>query len=120
MSIEAIANQRRATWLAVALLLLLPFGWLGSCVFGSEVFVPFDLAASPPMAQQLDAAQLLAARANSNYDVTEVPIWFCPRSGWRAASHLAKAGSRLGTQRRAVVRRCTVTARMGCSIRPTG
>jgi hypothetical protein len=78
MSIEAIANQRRATWLAVALLLLLPFGWLGSCVFGSEVFVPFDLAASPPMAQQLDAAQLLAARANSNYDVTEVPIWFLP------------------------------------------
>jgi hypothetical protein len=91
MSATAAVHERRLASAAVLVLLLLPLGWLWPCAFSGQTFVPFDLAAAPPAGQQLDATALAAARADSNFDVTETMIWFLPE--------LARARSSLLTER---------------------
>jgi hypothetical protein len=78
ISATAAQHERRLASAAVLVLLLLPLGWLLPCVWGGQTFVPFDLAAAPPAGQQLEPAALAAARADSDFDVTETMIWFLP------------------------------------------
>lgn len=58
--------------------LLWPLLLLWPCLFGSRTFLPYDLAQFPPAATALTAAQRAALRADSNFDVTETPVWFVP------------------------------------------
>ena len=57
---------------------MLPLVLLWPSVFGDRSFVPYDLSAHPPASQQLTADERNALRAQANYDVTEVPVWFEP------------------------------------------
>lgn len=59
-------------------LILLPLLWLWPFALGQRQFVPYDVAQFPPANLTLSAAQLAAARAGANLDVTEVPVWFLP------------------------------------------
>ncbi|MEC7584762.1 MAG: YfhO family protein [Planctomycetota bacterium] len=67
-----------ATVATAILIAMLPLVLLWPCVFGDRTFVPYDLAAHPPASQQLTVEDGNALRAQANYDVTEVPIWFEP------------------------------------------
>ena len=74
---HAIAPAPRLRrWLALVLiwplLLLLP------CLSGARVFLPYDLAQYPPASLLATDEEVSAMRAESNYDVTETPIWFVP------------------------------------------
>jgi hypothetical protein len=68
----------RATFAAVALLLLLPCVLLWPCIGGGRTLVPYDLAQFPPASVNLTPAQLQQVRAHSNYDVTEIPVMIVP------------------------------------------
>jgi len=71
-------NDRRATLVAVLLLLLQPLLWLWPCLIGDRAFVPYDVAQFPPAALQLSAEQRAELARGDNKDVTEVPVWFLP------------------------------------------
>jgi hypothetical protein len=71
-------SERRAGWLAVAALCLLPLVWLWPSVFGARTFVPYDLAEFPPASLSLTEAEHAAVAGGKNHDVTEVPVWFVP------------------------------------------
>lgn len=71
-------NPRRATWLAIVLLVLQPLVWLWPCVFGGRTFVPYSTAEFPPASLQLPAEQVESARRAANHDITEPPVWFLP------------------------------------------
>ncbi|MBK8101118.1 MAG: hypothetical protein IPK26_28885 [Planctomycetes bacterium] len=73
----------RATCLLV--LFLAPLLWLLPGIVGERTFVPWDLAAWPPVATTLTQEQVAAAQDGANLDVTEVPIWFLPE--WRFVRH---------------------------------
>ena len=63
---------------ALVLILVAPLFLLWPSIFGGRTFVPYDLAIFPPVSTTLNEDELAEVRANSNFDVTEVPIWFAP------------------------------------------
>lgn len=71
-------TSRRASLLAIVLLLVQPLLWLWPCLFGDRVLVPYDTAEFPPASVPLTAEQVAGLRAGSNKDVTELPVWFLP------------------------------------------
>ncbi len=74
-----MTGGRRRTLLCGLGLLLLPVLLLWPCLFGGRTFVPYDVAAFPPASTMLTAEQRAPLLAGSNFDVTEVPIWFVPQ-----------------------------------------
>ncbi len=69
-------HSRSRRWLLSVLVwpLLLLWPFLG----GQRVFLPYDLAQFPPASLLLPADELRAIHADSNFDITETPIWFVP------------------------------------------
>ncbi|MGE3353626.1 MAG: hypothetical protein AB7O84_17955, partial [Planctomycetota bacterium] len=67
-------GNRRWPWLALVwpVLLLLP------CLVGARTFLPYDTAQFAPSGQLLAPDALQALNAESNFDVTETPVWFVP------------------------------------------
>jgi len=63
---------------AIVALILLPLLWLWPCTFGDRYFVSYDVNRFPPVSTTASDAELAAARAGGNLDVTEVPVWFLP------------------------------------------
>ncbi len=94
-------------WLRLVLwpaLLLLP------CLVGARTFLPYDLAQYPPASLSHSDAEVAAMRAESNYDVTETPVWFVPELR-RAGKTLREEGS---------LPNWNPTARTGTALLPHG
>lgn len=94
-------------WLRLLLwpaLLLLP------CLVGARTFLPYDLAQYPPASLSRGDAEVAAMRAESNYDVTETPVWFVPELR-RAGRTLRDEGS---------LPNWNPTARTGTALLPHG
>ncbi len=71
--------NRLANLGAIGLLVLAPLLLLGPCLFGDEVFLPFDPARFPPAKISMSAAELEGIEARpSNLDVTELPLLVVP------------------------------------------
>ncbi|GAB4152926.1 MAG: hypothetical protein Fur0037_21760 [Planctomycetota bacterium] len=75
------ARERRSAFAARAILVLLPLLLLAPPIFGGKVLVPYDLAAFPPASFGLAPGEVERLREGSNWDITEVPVWFLPE--WR-------------------------------------
>lgn len=90
MGSDAAACRLGRRWLAFVvawpLLLLLP------CLLGLRTFLPYDTAQYPPASLLRSPAELAAMRQESNYDVTEGPVWFVPELK-RARRSLLEEGS---------------------------
>lgn len=67
-------------------LLLLP------CLVGLRTFLPYDPAQYPPASLSRAEVEIAAMRAESNYDVTETPVWFVPELR-RAGKTLREEGA---------------------------
>lgn len=86
------------------LLLLLP------CLTGARTFLPYDPAQYPPASLSQTEQELAAMRAESNYDVTETPVWFVPE--------LRRAGRTLREE--GALPNWNPTARTGTALLPHG
>ena len=100
-------RESRSRWL---LSLLWPLVLLWPCLFGSRTFLPYDLAQYPPQSLQRTEREVAAMQAESNYDVTETPIWFVPELQ-RAGRTLRQEGS---------LPNWNPTARTGTALLPHG
>ena len=68
-------RSSRCWWLVV---LAAPLWLLWPCLFGARTFLPYDLAQFPPASLEHTPDDLQRLRAESNFDITEPPIWFVP------------------------------------------
>lgn len=73
---DSVPTARRRRWLLLAC--LWPLCLLWPCLTGARTFLPYDLAQFPPAALLRADTELAALRAESNFDITETPIWFVP------------------------------------------
>lgn len=85
-----VPEPRPRSWPALLLLVLLPALLLWPHLTGARQFLPYDLGLFPPAALKQDPVALERLRAESNLDVTEVPVWFVPE--WRLALSQLAAG----------------------------
>jgi hypothetical protein len=100
-------RDSRSRWL---LSLLWPLVLLWPCLFGSRTFLPYDLAQYPPKSLSRTEGEVAAMQAESNYDVTETPIWFVPE--------LKRAGATL--RHEGALPNWNPTARTGTALLPHG
>ena len=102
-------EPRRPQW-AIVRLVLWPALLLLPCLLGARTFLPYDLAQYPPASLSRSDAEVAAMRAESNYDVTETPVWFVPELR-RAGKTLREEGS---------LPNWNPTARTGTALLPHG
>ncbi len=91
-------------------LLLLPALLLLPCLVSVRTFLPYDLSQYPPASLSRTEQEVAAMKVESNYDVTETPVWFVPE--------LRRAGKTLREE--GALPNWNPTARTGTALLPHG